>query len=347
LNDKLGFDELLSNVVLKGICASCGACVAVCPINVLAYEKFEPKLVGKCTSCGICLRVCPRYKSPFAETENFVFGRQRKSEEEYGVYKQAVVARSADEEILKMSQDGGVVTTLLVSALESGLIDAAVVSGVDPNNPWKPLPLLAKTRSEIISSAGTRYSLSPGLTLLKSGVAAGLSKIAFVGTPCQILAVRRIQKSLPKYAKSITLTIGLFCTENFYHDGLMVEKIQKELGINLNDIKKVNIKGKFLVHLKSGETKEMPLKELAKFKMPSCQHCGDFSAELADISCGGVGLDGKTYTLIRTDKGAAVFDDAVNKGALKTEPVENFAFPTKILLKLSKDKRNRLNPQTQ
>ncbi|MFH1821180.1 MAG: Coenzyme F420 hydrogenase/dehydrogenase, beta subunit C-terminal domain [Methanobacteriota archaeon] len=345
MENKPGFDELLNNVVLKGICASCGACVAVCPINVLAYEKMEPKLVGKCTNCGICLRVCPRYKSPFAEAENFVFGRQRKPEEEYGIYKQAMVARSADEEILARAQDGGVVTTLLASALESGLIDAAIVSSVNSNNPWEPLPLLAKTRSEIISSAGTRYSLSPGLTLLKSAVTSGLSKIAFVGTPCQILAVRRIQKSLSKYAKSIALTIGLFCTENFRHDGLMVEKIQKELGVNLNDIKKVNIKGKFLVHQKSGETKEIPLKELLKFAIASCHNCGDFSAELSDISCGGVGLDGKTYTLIRTDKGAAVFEDVVKKGMLKIEPVENFPFPTKILVKLSKDKRNRSGPQ--
>jgi len=341
LEEKPGFDEL-NEIVLKGQCASCGACVAVCPINVLSYEKGKPNLVGKCTSCGICVRVCPRYKSPFAEAENFVFGRQRKPEEEFGIYKKAVVARSADAEILERSQDGGVVTTLLVSALESGLIDGAIVSGIDPNNPWKPLPLLARTRSEIVSSAGTRYSLSPGLTLLKSAVAAGLSKIAFVGTPCQILAVRRIQKSLPKYARSIALTIGLFCTENFYYEGLMVEKIQKELGINLNDVKKVNIKGKFLVLLKSGEVKEISLKDLVRFTMPSCHNCGDFSAELADISCGGVGLDGKTYTLIRTDKGTAVFDDAVRKGLLKVEPVESFPLPTKILLKLSRDKRNRV-----
>ncbi len=345
MENKPGFEELLNSVVSVKTCAACGACVMVCPINVLAYENSEPKLIGKCTNCGICLRVCPRYKSPFAEAENFVFGRQRKPEEDYGIYRQVVVAKSADEGILKVAQDGGIVTTLLASALESGLIDSAIVSGMDSNNPWKSVPLIAKTREEIIAGAGTRYTLSPGLTLLKVAVSSGLSKIAFVGTPCQILAVRRIQKALPKYAKSIALTIGLFCTENFNYEGLMVEKIQKELGINLNDIRKVNIKGKFLVHLKSGETKEIPLKDLAKFKMSACNHCGDFSAELADISCGGVGLDGKTYTMIRTEKGAVVFDDAVRKGIVKVEPVENFPFPTKILVKLSKDKRNRLVPK--
>lgn len=339
----LGFDELLDNLISKRLCANCGACVAVCPLNVVKYEHGEPRLVGKCTDCGICISACPRYDSPSAEM-NFVFDRQRKPDEDFGICKQALVAQSTDEEILKKSQDGGVVTTLLVSALESGLIDGAIVSAVDQKNPWLPLPYVAKTRSEIIESAGTRYCPSPGLTLLKSSTSAGFSKVAFVGTPCQILAVRRIQKSFPKYTKNVALTIGLFCAENFYYNDLMIEKIQNELGINLNAIKKVNIKGKFLIYLKTGEVKEIPLKETAKFAMPSCHYCGDFSAELADISCGGVGLDGWTYTLIRTDKGTTVFDDAVKKGLLKVEPTKNFPVPTKILIKMSKEKRKLLNP---
>jgi len=344
LENKLGFDELSDNVVSKRICARCGGCVVVCPLNALEYENEEPRLVGKCTNCGLCVRVCPRYQSPYAEMEEFVFGRPRNADQELGIYQRALVARSTDDEILRKAQDGGVVSTLLVSALESGLIDAAIVSGVDPKNRWLPVPTFAKTREEIIACAGTRYSLSPGLPLLKSGINSGLGKMAFVGTPCQILAIRRMQKSLPKYAKSIALTVGLFCSENFSCQGLIFDKIQKELGIDLNDVVKMNIKGKFLIYLKDGGVREIPLKEAKKFTMPPCQHCGDFSAELADISCGGVGLEGWTYTLIRTDRGANVFDDAAKKSMLKVEPAKNFELPTKILTKLSKGKRSRLSP---
>jgi len=339
----LGFGELSDKLISKGLCAKCGACVAVCPLNSVAYEDGQPKLVGKCTDCGICIAACPRYDSPSAEMK-FVFGRQRNPDEDFGIYKQALVAQSTDKEILKKSQDGGVVTTLLVSALESGIIDGAIVSAIDKKNPWLPLPYIAKTRGEIIENAGTRYCPSPGLTLLKSSVSAGLQKIAFVGTPCQILAIRRIQNSFPKYTKNVLLTIGLFCAENFYYNDLMIGKIQNELGINLKDIEKVNIKGKFLIYLKNGQVKEISLKETAKFAMTCCHYCGDFSAELADIACGGVGLDGWTYTLIRTDKGTTVFDDAVKKGLLKVEPTKNFPVPTKTLIKMSKDKRKLLNP---
>lgn len=343
MSNKLGFNELVSNVISKRLCTSCGACVAVCPFqNVLAYENEGPKLVGECTNCGICTHVCPRYESSVTEMEKFIFGRQRKIEEEFGIYKQILVARSTDEEILRESQDGGVVTTLLTSALESGLIDGAITSGVDPANPWLPLPSVTTTRSEVIANAGTRYSVSPSLTMLKNCMQASLNKIAFVGTPCQILAIRRIQKFFPKYAKHLALTIGLFCTESFSYDGLMIKKIQNELGLNLNDIEKVNIKGKFLVSMKTGEVKEISLKEAKKFARPSCQYCDDFSAELADISCGGVGLDGQTYTVIRTDSGTKVFDDSMRKSLLKVEPTENFQFSTKLLLKLSRRKRSRL-----
>jgi len=339
-SSKLGFNELLNKVISRRLCVACGACVAACPSNVLVYEQGT-KLVGECKNCGICTRVCPRYKSLVTEMENFVFGRQRKIEEDFGINKQVLVARSTNEEILRKSQDGGVVTTLLISALESGLINGAITSRVDPKNPWLPLPSVATTRDELIASAGTRYSQSPGLIALKDCVKTGIDKIAFVGTPCQILAIRRMQKFLPKYAKSLVFTIGLFCTENFSHDGLMISKIQNELGINLNDIKKINIKGKFLIYLKTGEVQEISLKEAKKFAMPFCQYCGDFSAELADISCGGVGLDGWTYTIIRTDKGSKVFDDAVKKGMLRFEsPGES---PTKLLVKMSKGKRSRVH----
>ncbi len=342
MESRLGFDKLQKEVISTKLCTRCGACVTICPVKVLSMEKGEPEPIGECTNCGLCLRSCPRYKSPFVEAEQFIFGRQREPEENSGIYKKASVARSADDEILKTAQDGGVVTTLLASALESGHIDGAIVSKIDPENPWKPLPFFAKTRDELIGSAGTRYTLSTGLPLLKNSISAGYAKIGFVGTPCQILAARMIQKSLPKYGKCLALTVGLFCSEEFYYDTLMIKKIQNELGINLNDIEKLNIKGKFLIQMKNREVKDIPLKELTKLAMPSCNTCPDFSSELADISCGGVGLKGWTYTITRTDAGITVYEDAVKKGMILEEPVEKFSIPTKIMNKLSNEKRKRI-----
>jgi hypothetical protein len=86
----------------------------------------------------------------------------------------------------------------------------------------------------------------------------------------------------------VDFTIGLLCTEVFTYEGLMVQKIQEEMGIPLTDVKKFNVKGKVLVYKKDGEVVEMSLHKAQEYARPECHHCGDFTAELADISCGGL-----------------------------------------------------------
>ncbi|MDQ1278969.1 MAG: coenzyme hydrogenase subunit beta, partial [Thermoproteota archaeon] len=161
---KVGFEDLKKNVVERGICAGCGACVVVCPYKrVLEYFDGKPKLVGECKVCGICSRVCPRYAAQTDELEKLVFGRTRKPKEDFGVYREIHVVKRIDNEVQERCQDGGVATALINSALDSGMIDAAIVSGVDPSAPWLLIPFVAVDGSEVIHCAGTRYTYSPNL----------------------------------------------------------------------------------------------------------------------------------------------------------------------------------------
>jgi coenzyme F420 hydrogenase subunit beta len=93
------------------------------------------------------------------------------------------------------------------------------------------MPLIASNKSEVIRCSGTRYTYSPNLLALGRCVAEGPGrKVAFVGTPCQILALRRMQKvPLKKFVDIVAFTVGLFCSESFTYDGLMVKKIQDEI----------------------------------------------------------------------------------------------------------------------
>lgn len=338
-----GFEELQNYVFLKNLCTGCGACVITCPIkDVLDYTLKGPSLVGECTKCGLCLRVCPRYELDVGDLEQMVFGRERRLEEVFGLSKTICVARSTRKDILRTCQDGGVATTILHSAFTSGAIDGVALSGIDSSNPWKPKPLLATTLDEIVESAGTRYSYSPNLLAYNTGIAEGLEKVAFVGTPCQILALRRIQKaSLRKHSRALAFTVGLFCFECFSYDGLMIQKIQEEMGMDLRAITKMNIKGDFVLQTKSGQTKIISLRDAKIYSDVFCQYCSDFSAELADISLGGIGLKDWTLTIIRTDKGKDLFNQAVNKGLLEVKPVEDFKTAFKLMKKLSKNKRSR------
>jgi coenzyme F420 hydrogenase subunit beta len=119
----------------------------------------------------------------------------------------------------------------------------------------------------------------------------------------------------------------------------MEKHIKGELGINPHDISKINIKGKVLVTTKNGEIKTISLKDAKKYTRKGCALCTDFSAELADISAGGLGLSGWTFIIIRTEKGEEFFQSVERKGLLKTKPVEEERRAFDLLIKLSNRKR--------
>ena len=336
---KLGFDETLGkNVVSANRCVGCATCVVVCPFSCLNYEDGQPRLVKDCEECGICPRVCPKFNWSWPEAEEFVFGRRRRADEDFGISRKLILAQASDEEIRKKGQDGGFVTALLIHSHNEGIIEGAALAGHTEGKPFYPSPLLATTSQQILRSSGTRYTYSPNMLALKEAVTEKKS-LAFVGTPCQVHAVRRIQMfPLKKYAAPLQFTVGLMCTESFTYKGLFEEELGRNLNVKLNDIRKMNIKGKILIHLKSGATEEISLSDAKKYVRPSCHNCMDFSAELADISAGGLGLKGWTFVVVRTEKGEEVFNSALNAGALVTKPVEKESFALKLLSKLTKKK---------
>jgi coenzyme F420 hydrogenase subunit beta len=146
---------------------------------------------------------------------------------------------------------------------------------------------------------------------------------------------------LKKYSGIVKFTIGLMCTECFAYEGLMKKHVEEMLGVNLNDVKKVNIKGKVLVYTKSGQIKTVPLQEAKQYTRKGCLPCMDFSAELADISAGGLGLDGWTFTILRSEKGEEIFDGAEKTGAVRTRSVAEEKFASDLLVKLSKRKKTK------
>lgn len=54
-----GFD-LMDEVVLRGLCIGCGACILSCPTHALQMiEKHSDLIVEKCIRCGTCCSRCP------------------------------------------------------------------------------------------------------------------------------------------------------------------------------------------------------------------------------------------------------------------------------------------------
>jgi coenzyme F420 hydrogenase subunit beta len=340
-SEKLGFEESLNEKVINaGRCAGCAACVVVCPFLCLEYSGETPRLVKDCQSCGICPRVCPRYEWDLQKVEEQVFGRNRSQTEEFGVSRRVVLAKSVNNKILEACQDGGLVSALLTFALENKIVEAAVVSGIDQEKPFRAVPKLATTFEEVLKCSGTRYTYSANLLALKEAIKQKKTSLAFVGIPCHIQALRKIELiPLKKYVTPIKFVIGLMCTESFTYKGLIETEVKNKLKISPEQIKKMNIKGKIMIQTKSGEEKVLSLKEAKIHTRQGCHHCQDFSSELADISAGGLGLTGWTFTIIRTQKGEEIFQAAEKAGAIKTKPIDMDAKSWKLLHLLSRKKR--------
>jgi len=334
----LGFADLDAEVISPNRCSGCAACVISCRRGVLGYRDERPVLIGDCVSCSICVNVCPRYHFNSAAVEERSFGRRR-ADEDFGVSRGIAIARSTSEDVLERAQDGGVTTVLLRKALEDGTIDAALVSGVEASRPWVPVPKVASSPGDLMACAGTRYSFSPNLLALPEALSSGFKRIAVVGTPCTISGVRKMQLlGLRGLSDPIKLSFGLMCMECFSFDCLMKEKM-KANRIDLPSIAKVNIKGEFLVELRDGTIRALPLREIKSCSRRSCAACDDFSSEYADISLGGVGLSAFTLVIARSRVGEGLLNDSL--GLLNVEGTEAHRPSLELVSRLSRAKRAR------
>ncbi len=166
-SNKKNFSNLLTEVIEGNYCVGCGACVSVCPINVIKFENNNPSLFGKCIDCELCYENCPITEFEEDQFEKKIFNRIKKDEEKnYGITLGQYAVRTVSEKILNHCQDGGAATSLLIQALKEGFNGALVVDK-DKEFFWKPIPLIVSNPDEIINTAGTKYSSAPTLKKLK------------------------------------------------------------------------------------------------------------------------------------------------------------------------------------
>jgi len=348
------FFDLKQEVRAKGLCHGCGGCVTFCTaVNYGALTMTEDHIpryqsVEKCIDCGLCYLICP----VTGELDEQV-KRNVDWSAPMGRIQQVSVARSRSEEIRSKATDGGVVTSMLLHLLDIGHIDGAIVS---LDNEEGRMPWLATTPDEIISAAGSHYdamqgavklgnhysTYTPSAQALGSLMRQGLKRIAFVGTPCQITAARKMQALKLVPSDAIKFYFGLFCTSNFDLDEDKLKQLTDLVGCSPEDVKKMNIKDDFMLHLKDESVKNIPLSSLDFAKRSACQHCPDFSAEYADISFGGLGADeGWTTVVTRTPLGRACYADAKDT-CLEIQSIDDYpGLDTRIMTKLMESSTNK------
>ncbi len=355
--EKPHWAHLFSEVVTSGLCTGCAACIVACPYDVLGYDdkegRYRPFHVEEmggfddCThgekGCTLCTRACPRFRDWEGEIDNFLFGRERLDEEVFGVAEEVLLAKATDPAVNDSGQDGGVVSALLIWALEHDVIDAALVSYLEGDGTsWKAVPGVARNREEVLAAAGSRYTYSANTLAYSEAIEGGAERIALVGMSCQasappVMAARRAGKVARRFA----LTIGLLCSKTF-DDAIFSEFFEARYGLRREEMVKMNIKGVFQIWMRDGSYHEVPLKEGHAWTREGCKACPDFAAEHADISTGGIGAFGDhTLTVVRTEKGREIMSALVEAGVVETRPASDDPAAVELMRKLSRVSRRR------
>jgi coenzyme F420 hydrogenase subunit beta len=355
---QLQWKELFDEVITSGLCTGCAGCVIACPHDVIGYEHapgaykpfhLEEELgADNCIhgekGCTSCTRACPRFRAWEPSADEHLFARVRQPEEAAGIYQDVLLTRASDEMVHKMGQDGGLVSALLIWALDEGYIDAALTSFVEGTGEdgWTAKPGIAATKEEVLDAAGSRYTYSANTLALPEAIERGFSKLALVGMSCMSSVPPTMwSRKIGKVAKPFVFNIGLLCSKTF-DDSIFDELFWTKYGLAKSEMAKMNIKGVFQIWMNDGSYHEINLKECHAWTREGCTHCPDFAAEHADISTGGIGKDNDwTLTIVRTDLGREIISRMIADGSIEARPGDDDPGAIALMHKLSAKSRER------
>jgi len=340
------FLEPVSIIFNAGVCCHCGWCSSVCPVNAIEVTADTLEVDNDiCMKCGLCYSVCPRsfsidqaYKSIKNLDKSLTWS------DNIGAYVNTYTATTTKDEIKKVRQDGGIVTSILEYLLKNKLVDV-IVAVQHSKDLWRPEPVIVDNVKDLYKTGGTKYANSPSLTIISD--AKKYDKIAVVGVPCMMKAIEKgtlFPSGLP-FFNNIKYKIGLFCMESFPYSEIIKlakDKFDKEI----DQLTKMNIdKGKFIINLKSGEELAIDLKEVQSYARDNCHYCEDLTSDYADISVGSIGSQGGFSSVItRSKEGDKLFKDVLKAGLIESNSLKDVKPGQGLLERIAGVKRTKCKP---
>ncbi len=321
----------------------------MCPTKTITLAKqaktqtYVPEInKAKCKTCGLCLKVCPGYSVDFKLLNKEFLKKESPSTQEetlLGNYINCYTGFSTDANVRFDSSSGGMVTQLLIFALETGLIDGALVTRMKKTNPLEPEPFIARTKQEILEASKSKYCPVPANVTLRE-IIENNGRYAVVGLPCHLHGVRKAELVNRQLRERIVLHLGLVCTHN--DNFLQIDYLLRKYGIRSSDVAGIDFRGKgwpgtLTLRLKSGGEVNyrfndwVGIHEQCFFTPYRCLVCCDQLAELSDLSFGDAWLPeflndhfGTSIVISRTQNGEDLLSAAKKENKVSLNSINGF-----------------------
>ncbi|MCR9129857.1 MAG: Coenzyme F420 hydrogenase/dehydrogenase, beta subunit C-terminal domain [Alphaproteobacteria bacterium] len=283
-------------------------------ITAPPVREAEPRHL--CTDCGVsrmedpkaCGRACQFIKPDYEGLEAKVHGRardpNRPDELHFGPFRRMV--RAALDHPREGAQWTGIATRLAERLLAREAVDVVLTVAPDPDDRWKPVPVLITKAEGMAKVRGMRMGYAPLLAMLEPIRDKGYKRVAVIGIPCQVYALRVLEDEL---GLEKLYVIGTPCSDNTtterFHEFLALLSDQPET------ITYLEFRADYQVELRfeDGSSQEIPFLKLPISKLPpdffplTCRSCVDYTNVLADITVGYMGGEGEQWLLVRNETG--------------------------------------------
>lgn len=315
--------KLKKDVLEQSLCTGCGACVGLCPYQVI-YKDRTVQLFDCDLPDGKCRAFCPRTPSDLPFLRESLFDALDATDE-IGPVKEFWITRASDPALRDRSQHGGTVTALLGLAMSEGWIDAAIVSGRLRER--EPEGLLVDRAGALANYAQSRFWAAPTVAAFHRAPEGDGRRLGVVATPCQALALAKIRTAkIDGYHRggTLALVIGLFCgwTLALEHFQSLLEKYQ----LSAANLTGMDIPaGKNILELRTaGAVVNVPMAEVDACVREACRYCVDSTAEFADLSVGAARfgrdpgeMQGWNQVIVRSEAGEKLVSLARDRSVLE------------------------------
>ncbi len=216
----------------------------------------------------------------------------------------------------------GITTRVAERLLETGTVEAVLATASDPADRWRPRPVLVTRPEDMVACRGMKMGFSPILERLDQIEAAGIRRLAVIGVPCQVYALRSIERELGLDALYV---IGTPCSDN-----TTTERFHRFLELlteRPDEVEYLEFLPDYRVEIRfsDGGRRFIPFLQLPISELPddffplTCRTCVDYTNTLADLTVGYLAGDGAQWLIVRNERGRSMLE--LLEGEVETAPL--------------------------